>query len=277
MERKLFIIIIFLIATSTVAKTKRALVIGLGQQQDSCWTKINGDADVRYVKIMLTKNGYSHIKTLVNSEATKANIVSAFKQLTRQCKPGDMVYVHFSGHGQQVRDMDGDERDHLDESWIPYDAYAKYCKEDKGEKHLIDDEVNELLSGVKRKIGENGKMLVVVDACHSGGSSRGYDEDELVTRGAKDAYSVFVIPGKKHFSGNQHDEQWLTLSACQENQLCQEMKAPKVGILTFALYNGHTDIETIRSFVEENRKNRSQTPELTGETSKYNISDFFKR
>ncbi len=259
---------------SIIAQTRRALVIGLGRQEDTCWTKINGDADVRYVREMLEKNGYSHIKTLVNNEATKANIVSAFKRLARQCKNGDMVYVHFSGHGQQVRDLDGDECDHLDESWIPYDAFASYCKEDHGERHLIDDELNELLLGIKRKIGVKGKMLVVVDACHSGGSSRGDNEEELVTRGAA---SVFIIPGKKHTKRVSHDEQWLTLSACQENQLCQEMKAPKVGILTYALYNGHIDIEAIRFFVEENRRNRLQIPVLSGETTKYNISDFFNK
>ncbi len=263
-------------SVSITAQTKRGLVIGIGEQQDTCWAKINGDNDARYVKKMLERNGYKDICTLINRQATKKNIASAFNRLTRKCKAGDVVYIHFSGHGQQVRDLDGDEQDFKDESWIPYDAYAKYnYKKDRGDKHLIDDEVNNLLSNIKRKIGVKGKMLVVVDACHSGDSSRGDDE---VTRGA---YGTFMIPGKKQTARVKRSEKWLTLSACRDNEFCQEMKNPKVGILTYALYclsqEGHADIDGIKKFVYRKKGNKPQTPLLSGETTRYNISDFIKR
>ena len=48
------------------AQTRRALVIGLGEQEDKSWAKINGDKDVPYVKEMLIKSGYKDIVTLVN-------------------------------------------------------------------------------------------------------------------------------------------------------------------------------------------------------------------
>ena len=35
------------------AQTRRALVIGIGQQEDMAWGKINGDKDVAYVAEML--------------------------------------------------------------------------------------------------------------------------------------------------------------------------------------------------------------------------------
>ena len=155
------------------AQTRRALVIGLGEQEDKSWAKINGDKDVPYVKEMLMKSGYTDIVTLVNREATKAGIVSAFTTLAAQCKSGDKIYIHFSGHGQLVTDVDGDEKDDAwDEAWIPYDAYLKYGEKDKGEKHLIDDEINKFLTEIKHKIGNDGKILVVVDDFHSGDSTR---------------------------------------------------------------------------------------------------------
>ena len=47
---KIRIIIYFLLLLSLPvqlhAQTKRALVIGLGEQQDKAWNKINGDKDV---------------------------------------------------------------------------------------------------------------------------------------------------------------------------------------------------------------------------------------
>lgn len=111
-------------------------------QADKEWAKINGDKDVAYVKDMLRTAGFRQVTTLVNQQATKAAVVKAFKQLAGACNEGDVVYVHYSGHGQQMRDVHGDEVDGLDECWIPYDAYMKACDKDRGEKHLTDDEVN---------------------------------------------------------------------------------------------------------------------------------------
>lgn len=261
------------------AQTKRALIIGIGEQADKSWAKINGDKDVPLVQQMLQKAGYTDIRTLVNKQAAKAGIVSAFKKLTVQCAGGDIVYIHFSGHGQQVTDVNGDEgkEDGWDEAWIPYDAYLRYDeKRYKGEKHLTDDELNTLLAAIRNKIGDSGKLLVVVDACHSGDSSRGDDIDETV-RGVKDE---FIIPVKQRGTAQKSPERWLTLSACKDYQLNQEMKNPKAGKLTYALYSlseeGSVTMEAVQMFMQRNRGRYVQTPLLTGETTKYKISDFLR-
>lgn len=281
MNRILTIISALLVFSSVQlsAQTKRALVIGIGEQVDKSWAKINGDKDVPLVQQMLQKVGYTDIRTLVNKQATKAGIVTAFKKLTAQCAAGDIVYIHFSGHGQQVTDVNGDEgkEDGWDEAWIPYDAYLKYdAKRYKGEKHLIDDEINTLLTAIRNKIGESGKLLVVVDACHSGDSSRGNDIDETV-RGVKDEFN---IPVKRRGTAQKSPERWLTLSACKDYQLNQEMKNPKVGKLTYALYTlserGNVTIKAVQMFMQRNRGRYAQTPLQTGETSKYKISDFLR-
>lgn len=231
-----------------------------------------------YVHQMLHDAGYRDVRTLVNSQATKSGIVAAFKTLSSQCSVGDVVYIHFSGHGQLVTDVNGDEEDGWDEAWIPYDAYKNYCKEDKGEKHLVDDEINVMLTGIRDKIGTNGKLLVVVDACHSGDSSRGDDLDETV----RGVYDEFVIPTKKK-AGLQicaNKEQWLTLSACKDFQLNQEMKTPQVGKLTYALYtlskgDGVT-MQKIENFMARYRSRLPQTPVQTGDTGRQKISDFIR-
>ena len=254
------------------AQMKRALVIGLGEQKDKSWGKINGDKDVPYVEAMLLGVGYKEITTLVNNEATKIRIVNEFQKLASRCSAGDIVYIHFSGHGQQVTDVDGDEEDGLDEAWIPYDAYLKYGENDRGEKHLIDDEINTLLTDIKNIIGEEGSMLVVVDACHSGDSSRGEDIGETV-RGVSDR---FVIPVSKRGHVPQGAEQWLTLSACTDYQLNQELKTPQVGKLTYALYSISQKSEvTKRAIMWKMWKYRSrlpQTPVLTGDEIKNDLT-----
>lgn len=277
------------------AQTRRAIVIGLGQQEDKNWGKINGDRDVQFVEEMLKNSKFKsgNIKRLVNQQATKANIVSAFKQLAGRCKTGDIVYVHFSGHGQQMKDVYNDEKDGLDECWIPYDAYRKPCENDRGEKHLTDDEVNLYLNAIRDKVGDTGKILVVIDACHSGDATRG-DEDEVV-RGVEDIFEVIksfiwgTLANKGNTDANPNaqvnKERWITLSACKSDQVNIEMKSPAVGKLTYAIYNQVKETTSndnddffrrIRMFVNSNTGSRPQYPVMTGETYRYRITDIIR-
>ena len=281
------------------AQTRRALVIGIGQQEDIAWGKINGDKDVAYVAEMLKGAMYKeeNITRLVNRQATKVGIAKAFKRLAGQCKVGDVVYVHYSGHGQQMKDVHNDEKDGLDECWIPYDAYRKPCKKDRGEKHLTDDEVNYYLNAIRDKIGEKGKMLVVIDACHSGDGTRG--DDGEVVRGVEeifDAIKSFIWGAPTSDKGKgkvvnpnaiENKERWITISACQSDQVNIEMKSPAVGKLTYALWkelknsdkvNNDEFMRRIRKFVNRNTSSRPQQPEMTGEDiNKYNITDILNR
>lgn len=289
------------------AQTKRALVIGLGEQQDKAWNKINGDKDVPFVQAMLKNAGFKSVTTLVNRQATKVGIVRAFKRMTASCKHGDVVYIHYSGHGQQMTDVHNDERDGLDECWIPYDACRKASATYHGERHLTDDELNVYLNAIRNKIGAKGKLLVVIDACHSGDGTRG--EDDEIVRGVEDTlvvdsqnvrglYETFEAI-KSFFMGNNDTEnvintkakplaeRWITISACRSDQVNVEMKSPAVGKLTYALWkelknsdkvNNDEFIRRIRKFVNRNTGSRPQQPEMTGEDiKKYNITDILSR
>ena len=283
----LFLVSLFFTPVCINAQTKRALVIGIGNHEDSAWDKINGDRDVPYVLEILNAAKYEQIITCVNEEATKAGIVSAFQTLTQSCQPNDIVYIHYSGHGQQMRDMGNDEADALDECWIPYDAYRKTSDTYKGEKHLVDDEVNMLLTIIRNKIGNGGKMLVVVDACHSGDATRGPGE---TVRGVEDIFET--LKSCLGFSSNEQNtnihsnaEHWITLSACESDQVNIEMKIPAVGKLTYAIYckaknrefgNNEEFFKRLRMFVNMNTGSRPQRPTMTGETTKYNITDILR-
>lgn len=304
------ILIIFylqLLSLSVSAQTKRALVIGLGEQQDKAWNKINGDKDVPLVQAMLKNAGFKSVMTLINRQATKVGIVGAFKRMTASCKHGDVVYVHYSGHGQQMTDVHNDERDGLDECWIPYDACRKASATYHGEKHLTDDELNVYLNAIRNKIGAKGKLLVVIDACHSGDGTRGEDDD--IVRGVEDTlvvdsqnarglYETFEAI-KSFFMGDNSKEnvintkakplaeRWITISACRSDQVNVEMKDPVVGKLTYALWKELKNVDKvgndefmrrIRKFVNRNTSSRPQQPEMTGEDiNKYNITDILSR
>lgn len=292
MRLSICLLLCLICSLQIAAKTKRALVIGLGVQADKEWAKINGDKDVAYVKDMLRTAGFRQVTTLVNQQATKAAVVKAFKQLARACDEGDVVYVHYSGHGQQMRDVHGDEVDGLDECWIPYDAYLKACDKDRGEKHLTDDEVNYYLSAIRRRVGEKGKIFVVVDACHSGDATRGLADDEVV-RGVErifEAAKALVARGKakpeNHPNAKRLPELWVTISACRSDEVNVEMKNPAVGKLTYALYrelqvNGGCNNDQlmlcIRKFFKYNASSAVQNPQMTGYYRKRdNLTDILR-
>lgn len=307
MKTRIITYILLLLSLSVTAQTKRALVIGLGEQQDKAWNKINGDKDVPLVQTMLKNAGFKSVTKLVNRQATKVGIVGAFKRMTASCKYGDVVYIHYSGHGQQMTDVHNDEKDGLDECWIPYDACRKASATYHGEKHLTDDELNVYLNVIRNKIGARGKLLVVIDACHSGDGTRG-DDDEVV-RGVEDTlvvdslnarglYEAFEMVRSLVMGDNSRQkiindkakplaERWITISACKSDQVNIEMKKPAVGKLTYALWTEQKKSEKvsneefmkrIRRFVYHNASSRPQQPEMTGEDiGKYNITDILNK
>ena len=138
-----------------------------------------------------------------------------------------------------MTDVHNDEADGLDECWIPYDACRKASATYHGEKYLTDDELNVYLNAIRNKIGAKGKLLVVIDACHSGDGTRGEDdeivrgvEDTLVVdnQNARSLYETFEAI-KSFFVGDNGKEnvintkakplaeRWITISACRSDQV----------------------------------------------------------
>lgn len=160
---------------------KRALLIGISHypqttRNNPCtWTNIHGSNDVRLLRGTLQKQGF-RITTLTNAQATASHIRRALKRLCQQAAKGDMVVIHFSGHGQPFEDLSGDEADGWDEAIVPYDAKKCYSRTYTGQCHIIDDELERYINNLRTTVGPRGFVYVVLDACHMGGASR--DESE---------------------------------------------------------------------------------------------------
>lgn len=180
------LLFLILIAINTLqAQNKIALLVGISDypeypREDASWSKIHGANDVRLISPLLADQGFS-VTTLINESATHEAILNSFKTLENNAHPGDIVYIHLSGHGQAVEDEDGDEADGWDEAFIPYNAELNYRENGyHGENHLLDDELNVYLNSIRRKVGEIGIVYVVIDACHAGSSYRGEEEEDVV-------------------------------------------------------------------------------------------------
>lgn len=178
------------------AGAKRALLMGISHYPKHAdatltWPSIHGANDVALLKPTLRAQGFT-VATLTNFQATAACIRSALKALAAESRAGDLVYIHFSGHGQAYEDLSGDEDDGWDEAIVPYDAMARYRKGVyEGKNHIIDDELEGYITAIRRKVGKSGFVYLTLDACHTGGSSRGdeMEDEELFVRGTDHGFS----------------------------------------------------------------------------------------
>lgn len=172
---------------------KRALIIAIGDYPDSLgWGKISSTNDVPLIKCALEGQGFNeqNITLITDRKATKSGIINAMNTLIRAANKGDIIVVHYSGHGQQISDDNGDEIDKLDETLVSWDAPAYYYKGYTGDKHLRDDEFGELISALRIRVGPDGQVLVFMDSCHSGTGTRG-EKPAVKVRGGVDP---LIIP-----------------------------------------------------------------------------------
>jgi len=162
--------------------SKRAFMVGISvyraHGRDS-WGNIHGAEDVAMLKPVLAQQGFD-ITTLVDEEATYSNIKKSLNQFINNTRTGDIVYLHFSTHGQPVEDglngLGKDEADGWDESIVPIDAASRYGHNGyQGDKHLTDDELTVYFERLRNQIGPTGVLYVAMDACHAGGASRGIE------------------------------------------------------------------------------------------------------
>ena len=167
MKQMILILALFLAFPSLGDAKKRAFLVGISKYRAkgrTAWGNIHGKEDV-------DKKGFA-VTTLVNEQATYQGITNSLKRLITETKKGDIVFIHFSCHGQPVEDgllkgYSKDEKDGYDEAIVPIDAGKEYSPNGyKGEKHLIDDELNGYIKSLRTKIGPKGMLYVTIDACH---------------------------------------------------------------------------------------------------------------
>ena len=200
-----FIIILCIVSLCCPAQQKHALIIAIANYPtESGWSKINSDNDRTLLVPEFKRLGFK-VTTLQNEQATKQGIIQSLSHLAKQIHPNDYVCIHFSCHGQQMEDNNQDEEDGLDEALIPYDAHLSYKKDIyEGKNHLRDDDLEEHLTTIRKKLGEKGTLLVTLDACHSGTADRDeeyVEDDDAPIRGTSAIFSsnpFFLSPENKN-------------------------------------------------------------------------------
>ena len=174
--KKIILLSLMLAFSLNAMAEKYALIVAVGDYPPRTgWSSISSANDVPLIKNTLLDQKFKeeNIVVLENASATRAGILAAIKDLQSKIKPGDIVVIHYSGHGQQIFDDNGEEIDDKDEAIVPYDALVKYTSNYKGENHIRDDELGNIIANFRNALGKNGQLLILLDSCHSGSATRG--------------------------------------------------------------------------------------------------------
>lgn len=133
---------------------RRALIVGInyvgtGQALRGC---IN---DANNMQTLLQKRGFTEIKLLLEEQATTAGIIAGMEWLVKDTEPGDVVVMHYSGHGSQLPSKT--EADGFEEIICPIDLNWM-------DKVITDDTLRNILGRPIRGVN----TTVILDCCHSG-------------------------------------------------------------------------------------------------------------
>jgi len=142
---------------------KKALYVGINYAGTKSALKgcIN---DVKNISQLVAKKyGFTQAVILTDDQTdpkkrpTYDNIINSMKWLSKDAKPGDSLFFHYSGHGGTAKDKDNDEIDGFDESILPCDFSTN--------GQILDDVIYENLIA---PLPKGCKLTAVFDSCHSG-------------------------------------------------------------------------------------------------------------
>ncbi|XP_061349282.1 metacaspase-5-like [Gastrolobium bilobum] len=145
-----------------MANSKRAVLIGCNYEGTKAELKGCINDVWRMHKCLINRYGFleEDITVLIDTDhsytqPTGKNIRSALSKLVGSALPGDVLFVHYSGHGTRLpAETEEDDNTGYDECIVPSDMNL-----------ITDDDFRELVS----KVPKGCRITIVSDSCHSGG------------------------------------------------------------------------------------------------------------
>jgi hypothetical protein len=182
---------------------KRALLIGInypgtGHALRGC---VN---DAKNMERMLRDAfGFSDIKLLLDLDATTDAIKVGMKWLTNGASPGDVLVMHYSGHGSQL--PSSSEPDGYEEIICPMDLNWV-------DKIVTDNDLRLAFNDVPNGVN----TTVILDCCHSGGGMNHSDSYSTAVTKSVDAVPVigdgsrYLEPPEGLTDDRTHVVEWST-------------------------------------------------------------------
>jgi hypothetical protein len=199
------------------------------------------------------------IRKFVNSQVTVRCFTEQLQYAIDNAIPGDVIYVHYSGHGSYVKDKSGDEIDGYDECLYLHDG------------PLIDDVTSAILSTIK----EGVHVTLGLDCCYYGGGLKDMERPK-----------VRFMPPKRHTPHHTRVKRafreggmyYVVLSGCMENETSADAEINGIwnGAFTYYQMNKLSRDLTNKKWMDKiniylPNKNFDQTPTIEGNEELQNI------
>ncbi len=219
---------------------KRALLIAInyfcqGGELHGCHNDIdNMQRYLRgcgYTEFVIMKDDRGGNRTA--SAPTRTNILSAMKKFVAESKVGQSLYIHYSGHGSQLRDQNNDEEDCKDECICPVDY-----DDDKPDTGFIrDDEMSAILV---KNLPEGVKLRVCFYSCHSGSAL------DLPFRWVSNTRMVSE-------NANKISRDIVFISGCMDSQTSADssFNGQSAGAMTWSLLEALYDVQKSGKFADK--------------------------
>jgi len=277
----LYIFCVCFLSFHAFSQTKHALLIGVGAYPKNDllrgkWKDLSSMNDLKIIENMLLDQKFeaSNIVKLKNEQATVENVLKELDKLIEKIQPGDIVFFHYSGHGQQISDIDltkhkqysklkyikADEDDGYDEALALYNAPVNYVAGYDFSQHLIDDQIEYYQNKIQEKIGKNGHLIMIFDSCHSGSVTRGVDEAQIYRSESKKCLdpSIEVVKQTKISKEDNFNKGVLVeFKGCKDDQRNLEIQNGlqgadlNYGSLSYALYQTLRELKKEKATYQE--------------------------
>ncbi|KAH9945391.1 metacaspase [Epithele typhae] len=180
---------------------------------------------------------------------TRDNIIAAMQWLVRGAQPNDSLFFHYSGHGGQTKDLDGDEGDGYDEVVYPVDYNQA--------GHLVDDLMHDIMV---KPLPPGCRLTAIFDSCHSGSaldlpyiySTEGkVKEPNLAAEAGQGVMSAVTSYARGDMKGVFSSVTGLVKTATGSNQRADKLsKATKTSPADVISWSGCKDSQTSADTVE---------------------------
>ncbi|KAM5367602.1 hypothetical protein ACJZ2D_009970 [Fusarium nematophilum] len=175
-------------------------------------------------------------------QPTRENIIRAMGWLVSNAQPNDALFLHYSGHGGQVEDEDGDEDDGYDECIYPVDF--------QNAGHILDDEIHHY---VVKPLQQGVRLTAIFDSCHSATvmdlpyvySTKGVlKEPNLAKEAASGLFDAFSAYARGDLAGAAGSVFGLAKTAFTGDDAYEKTKETRTSPADVIMWSGSKDDQT---------------------------------
>lgn len=257
-------------ATAERSAKRVGVFIGVSKYEDQSIRPLRAAAkDATTMAAVMRQQGkLQETVLLVDHNATLDNIRRVVQDgLPATTSPGDLVIIYWSGHGGRTSNLDGTESDGYDEYLVPSNGRLEPADAIRSTM-LLDKTFGRWLLSL-----DGRRVIVILDACHSGGQSQGAIK-ALTANAPATPFRKFFFANMLKRTKDIGQRETAVLASSRASQISLEQRGENLSVMTqllverlasgsepVTLQQAATElIQRVPAYVEAHFPGTTQTP-----------------